>query len=163
MTTWRHLHPLDGVVLPGNAGPSVLADLRIDTDGQRMHLVGDGRSIVLHSSHPRRLASALRRLPLPAELRPVGGRLALGRAADTLRDNGLQLAVHGPDGVLVRLGVGADSRFGRLLTGSRAVAFGSPRDLSVAVGIPVRALSLAAITGLAITGSVLLTKRLRRR
>ena len=38
---------------------SVFADLRVETNGHKAHLVGDGQSLVLHSSHPMKLWSAL--------------------------------------------------------------------------------------------------------
>ena len=164
MTNSRRLPVDDGKAQrTADAVISVLADLWIDTDGQRLHLVGDGRSIVLHTSDPRRLTSALRKAPLPDGLDRERGRHAVGRAADALRANGLQVAVHGPDGVLLRLGRGADSRLGRVTTGSSAVAFGSPRDLSVAVGVPVRALTVVGVTGLMITALTVVVNRLRRR
>lgn len=146
----------------GGIDLSVFADLRVETDGQRLHLVGDGRSLVLHSSHPRRLLSVLKGLPLPVGVTVGGGRRALGRLANILRDNGIAVSVSGPEGTVVRLGDGARSVFGRLVTGSPAVSFGTPLDLAVAVGLPVRALRLASVSGL-VVAAVLVARRLLQR
>lgn len=158
MSAARHLHAVTG----GGADLSVFADLRVETDGQRLHLVGDGRSLVLHSSHPRRLISVVRRLPLPVGITTGGDRRAMGRLANMLRDNDIAVAVRGPEGTVVNLGKGADSVFGRLVTGSPAVAFGTPLDLAVAVGLPVRAISVGAISGLVVAAVVLLGRTVRR-
>ena len=60
---------------------SVFADLRVETDGHKAHLVGDGQSLVLHSSHPMKLWSALGQVSLPTGIRPASGRRAVGHAA----------------------------------------------------------------------------------
>jgi hypothetical protein len=164
MTPAHRLREMNRVNESGAPSPAVavFADLHIVTDEHRLHLVGDGRSLVLHSSDPRRLAAALRGLPLPAGP-VVSGRRAVGRAANTLRDNGMQVAVRGPDGALLHLGDGHGSRLGRLLTGSPAVSFGTPRELAAAAGIPVRAITLAAIAGGGVAAAVLAGRAWRRR
>ena len=128
---------------------SVFADLRLDTDGHRVHLVGDGHSLVLHSSDPRQLLSGLRQLSLPSEISGLRGRTAVGQAATALRDAGLRVDVRGPEGVLLQLGRGAGSRVGRWVTGSSAVTFGSLRDLRAAARLPSR--TIAALAGV-VTG-----------
>lgn len=142
----------------GSLALSVFADLRFDTDGHRVHLVGDGTSLVLHSSDPRQLLSGLRQLSLPVQVSGASGRTAVGQAATALRDAGLRVDVRGPDGVLLQLGDGAGSRVGRWVTGSSAVTFGSVRDLGAAARLPTR--SIAVIAGL---GIVVVAALLRRR
>ena len=61
---------------------SVFADLRLETDGHRLHLVGDGQSLVVHTSDPRKLLRDVRHMSLPAQISGLAGRTALGRAAD---------------------------------------------------------------------------------
>jgi len=132
-------------VQSGRPALSVSADLRLDIDGSKAHLVGDGQSLILHSNDPLRLWSALNQASLPAGVSRADGPRAIGRAADALLDNGLSVDVTGPHGVLVRLGQGADSRAGRLITGSRGVEFGSARALGATVRAagPTRRIVLA--------------------
>ena len=151
----------DGAAGPAGT-PSVFADLRIVSDDHRLHLVGDGRSLVLHSSDPRKLAAALRGVPLPAGI-GGSGRRAVGRAATTLRDNGLRVEVRGPEGVLLELGGGRGSRLGQLVTGSPAVRFGGPRELAATAGVPLRAIRMAAIAAVVTTAIAVGAKLLRRR
>ena len=132
---------------------SVLADLRMESDGQRVHVVGDGTSLVVHSSDPLRLWSALTSSALPSGVGRVNGPRAAGRAADALRDAGLRVDLTGPNGVLVALGNGAGTAAGRALTGSNSVGFGSLRAvLSTVPAVTPRvkiAAGLAAATSLA--------------
>ena len=69
---------------------SVVADLRLETEGQRIQLVGDGQSLVLHTDHPLALFAAVNARPcrsaVSASQRPsrpcAGGRHAApGRPA----------------------------------------------------------------------------------
>lgn len=145
---------------PDSSALSVFADLRFDADGHRVHLVGDGHSLVLHSSDPRLLLSGLRQLSLPSEMSGLRGRTVVGQAASALRDAGLRVDVRGPEGVLLQLGRGAGSRFGRWVTGSSAVSFGSVRNLGAATRLPVRTIAaVAAVT--AVVGAVLVRRRVR--
>lgn len=137
---------------------SVFADLRFETAGHRVHLVGHGTSLVLHSSDPRKLIKDVRDISRPAQMARLSGRTALGRAAEGLRKSGLRVDVRGPDGVLVRLGDGPESRMGRWVTGSSAVEFGTVRDLTAAAGIPARRTAVLAIAGIAL-GVALLLRR----
>jgi hypothetical protein len=141
---------------------SITADLRLDLDGTKAHLVGDGQSLILHSSDPLRLWSALNQASVPAGIARVDGPRAVGRAADALLDNGLRVDVTGPHGVLVRLGQGADSRAGRLITGSSGVEFGSARALGATIRaeVPAGRIALAAA---AIVAAVVLFAVKRRR
>ena len=60
--------------------------------------------------------------------------------------------VRGPQGMIIRLGDGAGSRVGRMITGSRSVEFGSVRELTTALGghVPLRAIAAAAVASLVI-------------
>lgn len=149
-------------VQTGRPALSVSADLRLDIDGSKAHLVGDGQSLILHSSDPLRLWSALNQASLPAGISRVDGPRAIGRAADALLDNGLSVDVTGPHGVLVRLGRGADSRAGRIVTGSRGVEFGSARALGATAraAVPVRRI---AISGAVVAAAAALYAVSRRR
>jgi hypothetical protein len=135
---------------------SVVADLRLETAGQRIQLVGDGQSLVLHTDHPLALLGAARRAALPSTIGPAPGRREVGRAADALRSAGLRIDLRGPAGVLISLGNGAGSASGRLLTGSRAVSFGPPGDVLTALarGLPVGRITAASVTVLAIIVTV---------
>lgn len=140
---------------------SVFADLRMEADGQRVHLVGDGRSLILHSSDPLRLWSSLSSSALPAGVGRVSGPRAAGRAADALRDAGLRVDLTGPDGVLVALGSGAGTPAGRVLTGSDSVGFGSLRAVRSTVTARLPARRIAAVVA-AISVVVVLWRWLRR-
>jgi len=146
----------------GRPSLSVSADLRLDVDGASAHLAGDGQSLILHSSDPMRLWSSVNRASLPAGISRVDGPRAVGRAADALSDNGLRVDVTGPHGVLVRLGKGADSRAGRIVTGSRGVEFGSARALGATVRAEVPT-GRIALAGAAIAAAAVLFAVLRRR
>ena len=137
---------------------SVFADLRLETHGHRVHLVGDGQAIVVHTSDPRRLLRDVRHMSLPAPISGMAGPTGLGRAADLLRDVGIRVDVRGPEGLLVRFGDGPESRFGRAVTGSSAVQFGKTRDLVAAAGLPIKGAALLMAAGISI-GAVLLARR----
>jgi len=135
--------------------------VRVDIEGHRAHLVGDGQSLILHTDQPLHLWSDLSHAPLPAGVGRVNGPRALGRAADALRAAGLTVDVTGPDGVLVRLG-GAGTSAGRLLTGSGAIGLGSPRVLfsTLTARVPIGRISVAAvIAGAALAIAVIVRRR----
>jgi hypothetical protein len=142
---------------------SVVADLRLETEGQRVQLVGDGQSLIVHTDHPLALLTAVRRTAWPSAISPRSGRAGVARAADTLHRAGLRVDVRGPGGVLVSLGHGAGSRLGRVLTGSRAVAFGSVREVagSLRTGLPLG--RIVAASGAAILVATVLALRRRPR
>jgi hypothetical protein len=143
---------------------SVVADLRLETAGQRIQLVGDGQSLVLHTDHPFALFAAINRTARPSAIGPSSGRRGLGRAADALHRAGLRVDVRGPGGVLVSLGHGAGSRWGRLLTGSRAVAVGPAREVaaSLGAGLPLRRITTATITAAGVVVAALVVGRARK-
>ncbi len=142
---------------------SVYADLRLDSDGERAHLVADGTALVLHTDSPLRLWSTINRAALPSGVGRVNGPRALGRAADLLAGAGLSVQVTGPSGTLVLLGNSADSTLGRVATGSPAVEFGSVRVLAstLSAQVPVRRYGLAALV--AVLSAWVIARRLRRR
>jgi len=143
---------------------SVVADLRLETEGQRVQLVGDGQSLILHTDHPLALLAAVRHTSWPTAVSPMSGRASVARAADTLHRSGLRVDVRGPGGVLVSLGDGAGSRFGRVVTGSRAVAFGSVREVagSLRSGLPLGRIIAASCAAVAVVVAVLALRRRRR-
>ena len=108
----------------------VEADLVIEIARTVVTLTGSGRQLRLDVLSPSAVWAGLPRSALPA----TSGRFAtvrgIGRLADVLQLSGLELAVYGPSGELLRLGGGKPSRLGRLLTGSAAVTAGRPRVLS---------------------------------
>ena len=146
----------------GSGQLAVFADLRIETDGQRAHLVGDGKSLILHTDQPLRFWRSIDHAALPAGVGRVNGPRALGRVADALHDAGVTVDVTGPDGVLVRLGDGAGSRLGKLVTGSSAVGFGSVRLLAstVSARLPVGRIA-AALALVAVLGVITAVRRRR--
>jgi hypothetical protein len=109
----------------GTDGPiralSVSADLELLVDGRPAKLEGAGQHLVLTSEDPVHLWSTLSDAWLPSRAGEVSGPRAVGRAASALRDVGVTIDVAGPGGTVVRLGAGAHSRTGRLITGSPAV------------------------------------------
>ncbi len=143
---------------------SVVADLRLETAGQRIQLIGDGQSLVLHTDHPLALLSAVNRTSLPSAISLGRGRRSVAQAADTLSRAGLRVDVRGPAGMLVSMGAGAGSRSGRLLTGSPAVTVGSAREVasSLANGLTLGRISVASCTALAVAVTVFALRRRRR-
>jgi hypothetical protein len=142
---------------------SVVADLRLESAGQRVQLVGDGQSLILHTDHPLALLTALRRTAWPTAVNPRSGRAGVAEAADTLHRAGLRVDVRGPGGVLVSLGHGAGSRFGRVLTGSGAVAFGSVREVAGSLRTGLPRVRIIAASGAAVSVAVALLALRRRR
>lgn len=133
----------------------VHADLSIDVDGTRAQLTSAGTRLTLRSTHPERIwAAAIAAVVPPPGAGAPGGARPLARLAAELANAGLRLEIIGPQGSVVHLGRGVRSRLGQLVTGSSAVAAGtpaavavmlwrrSPRVATVAAGL----LSAAAIT-----------------
>jgi hypothetical protein len=139
----------------------VSADLRLESEGQRVHIVGDGTSLIVHSSDPLRLWSAMTSSALPSGVGRVSGPRAAGRAANALRDAGLRVDLTGPNGVLVALGDGAGTPAGRALTGSDSVGFGSLRAVLSTASSRLSIRKLALATGAALAVIVLLWRWLR--
>ena len=93
------------------------------------------------------------------------GPAALRTVADGLADEGLSIAVSGPQGLLALVGADADSGVGKLLLGSRRVQLGRPTALRpLAVAQLRRTLTrprvLAVVAGLGT--AVVLRRRTRR-
>ncbi len=112
MTSLRFEADLDLVVTPVDGGPPITA---------RVH--GEEATLVVRTEEPSRLVSALR----AAGATDVRG---LGRGASFLAARDVALQVEGPGGTVLRIGSGAASPLGRLLTGSSAVGIGSPRAVA---------------------------------
>ena len=89
---------------------------------------------------------------------------ATATPADTLHRAGLRVDVRGPGGVLVSLGHGAESFWGRLLTGSRAVALGPVREVaaSLGTGLPLRRATVASIASAGVAVAVFAVRRAKR-
>lgn len=156
------VRPPDLVSSPLSAPLGVFADLRMEVDGHRAHLVGDGNSLVLHVDEPLRMVNTLRRSSLPSAADGVQGLHGLGHAATALRSADLTVDVRGPEGVLLlRLGERRGTRLGQLVTGSTAVRFGSVRGLlsTVTATLPVGRI-IAGTLGAAVVAGVAV--RIRR-
>jgi hypothetical protein len=147
---------------PAARSLSVFADLRMETAGQRVHLVGDGTSLVVHTSDPLRLWSAVTSSALPSGVGRVNGPRAAGRAADALQQAGLRVDITGPRGVLVALGNGAGTPAGRLLTGSDSLGFGTVGAIGTTVASRIPRWAVVSAVGVAGLGGLLLSW-LRRR
>ena len=123
---------------------SITADLRVEVGGAQATVTASGGHVTVRADSPVTLWSELNRAALPSSVGRVSGPRAVGRAADLLRDNGLDVQFEGPDGVLVRLGTGVHSAWGRSLTGSSAVQLVSLRSLrpiataAVRQSVPIR-------------------------
>jgi hypothetical protein len=156
--------PLGSATTAAGRTLSVVADLRLETAGQRIQVVGDGQSLVLHTDHPLALLAAVNGTSLPSRNGVTGARHSVRRAADSLSRAGLRVDVRGPAGVLISLGNGAGSRSGRLLTGSRAVTFGPLREVAAGLtsGLPLGRITAASCTVLAISVAVFARSRRRR-
>jgi len=146
---------------PAARSLSVFADLRMESDGQRVHVVGDGSGLIVHSSDPLRLWSAMTSSALPSGVGRVNGPRAAGRAANALRDAGLRVDLTGPDGVLVALGSNAGTPAGRVLTGSNSVGFGSLRAVLSTVPAVIPTLKIAAAVVASAALGVLVWRRTR--
>lgn len=107
----------------------ITADLRLEVGGEKAAVTASGSHVVVRADSPATLWSELNRAALPSSVGRVSGPRAVGRAAEMLRDNGLDVEIAGPDGVLVRLGSGVHSVLGRSVTGSSAVQLVSLRSL----------------------------------
>ena len=105
----------------------VTADLAIDVDGVSATLTGRGGRLLLAADDPVALWSAVTQIDLPADPGRVAASRALGRFADTLRNNGVRLDIAGPHGPLVSIGHGVRSGAGWLITGSSALRPGGVR------------------------------------
>ena len=145
---------------------TIEADLRIDVDGRGASLVSDGRRLTFTSEAPGELWASLGGSTFGGLARPREGAKAVGRIAEALGAQDIELHLVGPRGELVRLGSGAHSWWGRALTGSRLVQVGplrSVRSLGVSV---VRGSRLfwpaTSAVGVAATAVVVVAVRGRR-
>lgn len=118
--------PVDGTVM-------VEANLRFDVDGISASLTGSGQRLVFRTDEPRQLVQAL-----VGTLGAKNGRRTLGRVSDALGAHGLELRVVGPQGVVARIGAGADSLLGQMVTGSRQVQIGRLSSTLPLVRLSVR-------------------------
>jgi len=139
----------------------VEADLTIDVDGTPARLASDGDRLVLSSAHPERVWAAVLSAALPAGIGVMDGPRAVGRVASELAAAGLRLEVTGPRGNVAQLGAGVQSRLGRMVTGSVAVAPGAPSAVAVLVWsrLPRRGIAIAAVALSAAVAAVTLRRR----
>lgn len=114
---------------PGAPRLTVLADLDLQVGTVHSTVRTEGDHVVLRTDSPQLMWSAISGAALPLGVGRMDGVRAIGRVADLLDESGVALDIVGPRGVLVRFGRDADSRLGRVVTGSRSVGFGSPRAL----------------------------------
>jgi hypothetical protein len=139
----------------------VEADLTIDIDGTPARLASDGDRLILSSAHPERIWAAAVSAALPAGIGTLDGPRAVGRMARELAAAGLRLEVTGPRGTVAHLGDGVRSRLGRAVTGSAAVAPGTPSAVAVLLWsrFPLRR---AVITAVALSAAIAVVARRRR-
>ncbi len=145
---------------------TVQADLRVEVDGAIGTVSGAGSTIVISTDEPMKFWSAATDSALPGAVGTMSGPRAIGDVADALDAVGLRVEVVGPNGTLVRLGAPADSRLAEMLTGSRSVAFGSPRAVLPPIWSAVRQSSarplLLGAAGVAAAAVTLAAVRRRR-
>lgn len=128
------------------AALAVEADLTLEFGESSARLTGSGQRLVLQVDSP---LDAFASVPSGSSLNLVGA------VADGLQQAGLRVDVVSEHGVLLSMGSGVRSRFGRVAA-SRAVAFGSPTALLAlawpgAVRVVARHRVAAVGTGLAAT------------
>ena len=143
---------------------SITADLRVEVGGARASVTASGAHVTVHADSPVTLWSELNRAALPSSVGRMSGPRAVGRAADLLQHNGLDVQIEGPEGVLVRLGAGVHSRWGRALTGSSAVQPVSVRSLRpIATAAVLQSVPLRRSVGIAMIVAVAAAVGQRRR
>ncbi len=133
----------------------------IEIDGMPATLVADGDRLVLSAAHPERAWAAVVSAALPAGVGKLDGPRAVGRVASELAAVGLRLEVRGPRGRLAQLGEGVQSRLGRAVTGSAAVAPGAPSAVAVLLWSRVsrRGAAIAVVALGAAAGAAVLRRR----
>ena len=115
---------------------TIEADLRIMVDGRAASLKSEGRRLTFTSESPGELWASLGGSTFGGLAGPREGAKAVGRIAEALAAQNIDLRLVGPQGELARLGSGARSWWGGALTGSRLVQAGplrSMRSLGVSV------------------------------
>ena len=138
---------------PADQRLSITADLRLEVGGATATVTASGRHVTVRADSPVTLWSELNRAALPSSVGRVSGPRAVGRAAELLRDNGLDVQIEGPDGVLVRLGTGVHSGWGRSLTGSSAVQLVSWRSLRpIATTAVLQSIPFRGVLGVVLAG-----------
>lgn len=143
---------------------SITADLRVEVGGAAAVVTADGGHVVVRADSPAALWSELNHAALPSSVGRISGPRAVGRAAELLRDNGLDVQIEGPSGVMVRLGTGVHSRWGRSLTGSSAVQLVSVRSLRpIATAAVLQSIPLRSLVGVALVAGVAIVLARRRR
>ena len=142
----------------------ITADLRMEVGGAEATVTAAGSHVTVRADSPETLWSELNRAALPSAVGRVSGPHAVGRAAELLRDNGLDVQIEGPQGVIVRLGTGVHSALGRSITGSSAVQLVSLRSLRPIATAAVRqAFSARRVIGVAIAAGAAIAVTVRRR
>ena len=138
----------------------VEADLTFEIDGTPARLTSEGDLLVLSSAYPERVWASVTSAALPAGIGRLDGVRAVGQVASELAAAGLRLEVAGPRGELAYLGKGVRSRLGRVVTGSAAVAPGTPSAVAVLIWhrLPHRGAAIAALA----LGAVAVAVALRR-
>lgn len=142
-------------------------DLQLDpqphTAGVAARLTGSGDRLVLESQDPVATWDAVTGAALPTGVAGADGPRAVGRLGDALSDAGLRLDVRGPRGSIARLGDGVDSPLGRLATGSRRVAPGTPSALGPLLVARLRQERAARAAAAGVVALVLVLAARRRR
>lgn len=143
---------------------SVTADLRLEVGGAEATVTASGGHVVVRADSPATLWSELNQAALPSAVGWVSGPRAVGRAAELLRANGLDVQIEGPGGVLVRLGTGVHSSWGRSLFGSSAVQLMSIRSLRpIATAALLQSVPVRRSVGVLLAAGVAIAIGLRRR
>jgi hypothetical protein len=142
----------------------ITADLRLEVSGAQASVTASGSHVTVRADSPVTLWSELNRAALPSSVGRVSGPRAVGRAAELLREHGLDVQIEGPQGVLVRLGTGVHSALGRSVTGSSAVQLVSVRSLRpIASAAVAQAFSMRRVIGVAVAAGISVAVAVRRR
>jgi hypothetical protein len=145
---------------------TIEADLRIDVDGRAASLKSEGRRLTFTSEAPGELWASLGGSTLGGLAGPREGAKAVGRIAEALAAQDIELRLVGPQGELARFGSGAHSWWGRALTGSGLVQIGPFRSVRSAGISVVRGSRLfwptASAVGVAAVAAAVVAVRGRR-
>ncbi|WP_369054832.1 hypothetical protein [Kineococcus terrestris] len=104
------------------AGLRLSADLSLQLDGLDVRVEADGTQLLVRTADAGALAERVQEAAAAAGLR--GGRTraaALARVSEELAAAGLSARVLTPEGPVLDVGAGVDSRFGRVVLGSPRV------------------------------------------